>query len=64
LHPRIFKDCPAGAFSMNVIYNRYQRDPGGWFDGIGFVIHEGHWLHVGDPAARDAAQIYIQQLTQ
>jgi MurNAc alpha-1-phosphate uridylyltransferase len=56
IHPRFFKNAPAGAFSLNVLYNRGIEE-GGWLDSrISYIIHEGDWLHVGDVAARDAAQ--------
>jgi MurNAc alpha-1-phosphate uridylyltransferase len=61
LHPRIFADAPKGAFSMNVIYNRHQSTPDGWFERMGFVIHDGDWLHVGDPKAVEIAGEYLQQ---
>ncbi len=60
LHPRVFEHAPEGPFSMNVIYNRYQNDPDGWFSDIGFIVHDGEWLHVGDPQALSVATIYLQ----
>lgn len=60
LHPRMFRDCPLGAFSMNILYNRYNSDVDGWFDNIGFIIHQGDWLHVGDPEALELANAFMQ----
>ena len=60
LHPRIFENAPVGPFSMNVIYNRYQSDADGWFSRIGFIVHDGDWLHVGDPQAVDVAAKHLQ----
>lgn len=48
LHPRLFRACPSGAFSMNVLYDRL-LDSQGYFTRMGWLIHEGDWLHVGDP---------------
>ena len=59
LKPELFAACPVGAFSMNTIYDR-QLNTQGSFDRIGFVVHDGAWLHVGDPEARDAAERFIQ----
>lgn len=61
LSPSIFTDSPDGAFSMNVIYNRYFAQDGWSNDRIAYVVHRGKWLHVGDPAARDAAEEYLQE---
>lgn len=59
LQSSLFEGCPKGAFSMNAIYNRYQTDPEGWFERIAFVLHEGDWLHVGDPEALEQASRYL-----
>lgn len=50
LHPRLFSHAPSGAFSMNVLYNQGQRDDG-TLPRIKALIHDGKWLHVGDPAS-------------
>ncbi len=44
LHPRLFKDAPAGAFSLNVLYNRAEESGRLWG-----VAHDGLWFHVGTP---------------
>lgn len=44
--PRLFRDCPAGAFSMNLLWDR--AIAAGRLFGI---IHRGLWLHVGTPGA-------------
>lgn len=46
LHPRLFHDAPAGAFSMNVLYDR-ALDAGRLFG----IAHDGDWYHVGTPPA-------------
>lgn len=55
LHPRLFSGCPEGAFSMNALYNR-RIDAGGVLPNIGALMHDGPWLHVGDPVARELAE--------
>ena len=48
LHPRIFVHSPDGAFSLNVLYNR-DMQPGGRLSRVKALVHDGAWLHVGDP---------------
>jgi len=58
LHPRLFADAPAGAFSMNLLYNRdMQAD--GTLPRIKALVHDGKWLHVGDPAAVALAEGHL-----
>ena len=45
LHPRLFHDCPEGAFSLNLLYNRAMGSSPPRIRGL---IHDGRWLHVGD----------------
>ncbi len=45
LEPRLFRDCPRGAFSLVQLYDRAQR--AGRLYGL---VHDGDWLHVGTPA--------------
>lgn len=44
LHPRLFTNAPAGAFSLNVLYN--QAVTAGRLYGI---VHEGTWFHISTP---------------
>lgn len=60
LHPRLFEQCPQGAFSMNVLYDRL-CDNDGWFSRIGTLIHDGDWLHVGDPDGLAQATAFFQR---
>jgi MurNAc alpha-1-phosphate uridylyltransferase len=46
VHPRLFKDCPIGKFSMNVLWDKAIAT--GRLQGIS---HDGVWLHVGTPEA-------------
>jgi MurNAc alpha-1-phosphate uridylyltransferase len=44
LHPRLFKDAPSGAFSLNVLYDKAQAAGRLWG-----LLHDGMWFHVGTP---------------
>lgn len=44
LHPRLFANAPAGAFSLNILYN--QAITAGRLYG---VVHEGTWFHISTP---------------
>lgn len=57
VHPRLFADPPAPAFSTNVMWNRaiaQERLFGTRLDGV--------WLHVGSPEARDDAEAFLARL--
>jgi MurNAc alpha-1-phosphate uridylyltransferase len=57
VHPRLFVDPPAPAFSTNVMWDRAiaeQRLYGARLDGM--------WLHVGSPQARDDAEAFLARL--
>ncbi len=51
LHPRLFTDVPAGAFSLNLLYDR-AREAGRLFG----LAHDGEWLHVGTMDGLAAAE--------
>jgi MurNAc alpha-1-phosphate uridylyltransferase len=59
VHPRLFRDAPEGAFSMNQLWNRALAD--GRLHGL---VHDGWWLHVGTPDAIALAQDKLRQLGQ
>jgi len=44
LHPRLFADAPAGAFSLNLLYDRAIE--AGRLYGL---RHDGEWYHVSTP---------------
>ena len=54
LHPRLFKDAPDGAFSLNLLYD--QAEEAGRLRGI---VHDGEWYHVGTPEQREIAEYEI-----
>lgn len=54
LHPNLFDDCPAGAFSLNLLYDR--AIAAGRLFGM---VHDGDWYHIGTPAALGAAEILL-----
>jgi MurNAc alpha-1-phosphate uridylyltransferase len=51
LHPRLFRDAPGGAFSLNLLYDRALAT--GRLHGL---AHTGDWFHVGTPAALATAE--------
>jgi N-acetyl-alpha-D-muramate 1-phosphate uridylyltransferase len=57
VHPRLFADPPAPAFSTNLVWDRAiarKRLLGARLDGV--------WLHVGSPQARDDAETFLARL--
>lgn len=59
IHPRLFAKAPGEkVFSMNALYEQC-KDADGWFKRIGHVIHDGAWLHVGDPDALRLAEAFF-----
>jgi MurNAc alpha-1-phosphate uridylyltransferase len=51
VHPHLFADAPAGAFSTNILWDRAiaaRRLYG--------IVLNGTWLHIGTPQARDEAE--------
>jgi N-acetyl-alpha-D-muramate 1-phosphate uridylyltransferase len=55
VHPRLFKDAPTGAFSMNLLWDRAIAS--GRLFGL---AHDGHWLHVGTVPAIAEAEAYLK----
>jgi MurNAc alpha-1-phosphate uridylyltransferase len=52
-HPRLFAGAPAGAFSLNLLYDRAAA--AGRLHGL---AHDGAWYHIGTPTAlREAAAL-------
>lgn len=51
VHPRLFADAPAGAFSTNILWDR--AIAAGRLYG---TVLNGTWLHIGTPQARDEAE--------
>ena len=54
LHPRLFADAPAGAYSLNRHYD--EAILGGRLFGL---VHRGHMLHVGSPEGLAQADAYL-----
>lgn len=46
LHPRLFVDCPSGAFSLNLLYDRASAAKR-----LFGMVHDGSWFHIGTPEA-------------
>ncbi len=55
VHPRLFKDAPAGAFSMHLLW-RIAMARGRFFG----LAHDGHWLHVGTVPAIAEAEEFLK----
>jgi MurNAc alpha-1-phosphate uridylyltransferase len=55
VHPRLFKDAPPGAFSMNVLWDRAIAQ-----NRLFGLAHDGHWLHVGTVPAIAEAEQYLK----
>jgi MurNAc alpha-1-phosphate uridylyltransferase len=51
---RLFEDAPAGAFSMNVLWNRAIAQ-----DRVFGLVHEGLWFDVGTPPAITKAEAIL-----
>jgi MurNAc alpha-1-phosphate uridylyltransferase len=59
VHPRVFADCPSGAFSMNILWNRAIEQKR-----LSGIVLDGLWLHVGTPPAINEAETAIKQFTK
>jgi N-acetyl-alpha-D-muramate 1-phosphate uridylyltransferase len=59
IHPRLFRDSPDGPFSLNLLYNRGMRDDG-TLQRVRAIMHDGDWLHVGDPAGLKQAEAWLK----
>jgi MurNAc alpha-1-phosphate uridylyltransferase len=46
LHPRLFADAPAGAFSLSRLF-----DAAAARERLAGIVHDGEWYHVGTPEA-------------
>jgi MurNAc alpha-1-phosphate uridylyltransferase len=57
LHPRLLRDPPAGAFSLNPMWDRAEAT-GRLFG----VMHDGLWYHVGSPDDLAEAQRHLDEL--
>lgn len=53
LHPRLFRNLPTGPFSMNLLYDRALTRVRG-------LVHDGNWLHVGDPQGLADAESWLK----
>jgi len=61
MHPRVFDNCPAGAFSISQLWKQRICE-GGWYQRIRAVVYAGEWLNVGDLAGLEIAQTYLSTL--
>ena len=56
LHPELFEKAPAGAFSLNLLYDR-SIDAGRLFG----IVHDGDWFHIGSSDGLNQAEKYFRQ---
>lgn len=55
LKPEVFADSPAGAFSLNRIYDRLLEA-----ERLFGVVHDGEWFHIGTPDGLAEAEAYLK----
>lgn len=60
IHPRAFKDCPEGPFSLNLLWNKHRRADGS-FARVAAIVHTGDWLHVGDAQGLSDVEAYFSR---
>lgn len=59
MHPRVFDGITDTVFSLNVIYQKLMQSAP---ERIAAVVHDGEWLHIGDPKAKREADDYLLNL--
>jgi MurNAc alpha-1-phosphate uridylyltransferase len=55
LHPRLFAGAPAGAFSLNKLYDKAAA--AGRLHGL---VHDGDWYHIGTPDGLRLAEQHLR----
>ena len=53
MHPRAFADAPDGAFSLSALWKKSD------FARVGYALHDGPWLNVGDLEGLRTAEEYF-----
>lgn len=61
MHPRVFEGCPAGAFSLSLLWKQ-RAEADGWYRNIRAVVFDGTWLNVGDLPGLKVAEEYLAPL--
>jgi MurNAc alpha-1-phosphate uridylyltransferase len=56
VHPRLFRGCPDGPFSLNILWDKAEQ--AGRLYGI---RHDGTWIHVGTPEALAEAEAALNE---
>lgn len=51
LHPRLFKDAPEGAFSLNLLYDKAEAE-----ERLYGALHDGLWYHISTPEDLELAR--------
>ena len=57
LSPKLFARAPAGAFSLNRLYDRAEAEGRLWG-----IRHDGEWFHVGTPKSLALAEEVLRSL--
>ena len=58
IHPRVFRDCPEGPFSLTKLWKNLETQDD-WHQRIRAVVYEGAWLNVGDLHGLAEAERYL-----
>jgi MurNAc alpha-1-phosphate uridylyltransferase len=58
IHPRVFENCPDGAFSLRALWDR-SRDENGVYKRVHSIVLDANWLHVGDLQGLEIATNYM-----
>ena len=56
LHSRLFERAPAGAFSLNRLFDDAEQAAR-----LYGMVHDGLWLHVGTPEGLAAADVFLRE---
>lgn len=56
-HPRLMRETPEGAFSLNRVWDRALAA-----GRVSAIVMQGTWMHVGDPTALAEAEALIQRV--
>lgn len=56
LHPRVLKNTPEGAFSLNVVYDQAIEA-----ERLYGMIHDGEWFHIGTPESMAETEEFLNK---
>ncbi|MFO0108910.1 MAG: nucleotidyltransferase family protein [Alphaproteobacteria bacterium] len=61
IHPRIFTNCPEGAFSLNWFWQKLTAADG-WIGRVGTLVYDGTWLNVGDLEGLKQSELALKKM--